>query len=162
MARFSFVLFLLIGLCRAEGSNSSNCFSMFEAVLGKKKWQKSLETVKIWSFAHFIFKISEKGYEPYRFVIHGILLAIVVIFGLVSNLISIFIFTRPEMRSPLNLILTGRIRRIRLVLWQSWNFIVKQVKFDSIDFYLQVNILKGLFVTLYILGLQNKRNRKGC
>ena len=57
---------------------------------------------------HFIFKIAEKGYEPYRFVIHGILLAIVVIFGLVSNLISIFIFTRPEMRSPLNLILTGR------------------------------------------------------
>ena len=88
---------------------------MFEAVLGKKN-EKKLRNSKNLIFVHFIFKIAEKGYEPYRFVIHGILLAIVVIFGLVSNLISIFIFTRPEMRSPLNLILTGRIRRIRLVL----------------------------------------------
>ena len=44
----------------------------------------------------------------FQFVVHGILLPIVALFGLVSNMISIFIFTRREMRTPINLILTGR------------------------------------------------------
>ena len=56
----------------------------------------------------FLFKIAVEGGEPHRFVIHGIFLAIVIAFGIVSNFISIFIFTRPEMRTPLNLILTGK------------------------------------------------------
>ena len=54
-----------------------------------------------------VFKITENGDEPFRFVIHGILFALVLTFGIISNLISMFIFTRPEMRTPLNLILTG-------------------------------------------------------
>ena len=45
---------------------------------------------------------------PHRFYIAGIVLPIVIVFGIISNLISIFIFTRPEMRTPLNLIITGK------------------------------------------------------
>ena len=58
----------------------------------------------------FHFKSGEFG-DPsnlFQFVVHGILLPIVALFGLVSNMISIFIFTRREMRTPINLILTGR------------------------------------------------------
>ena len=44
----------------------------------------------------------------FQFVVHGILLPIVALFGLVSNMISIFIFNQHEMRTPINLILTGR------------------------------------------------------
>ena len=44
----------------------------------------------------------------FQFVMHGILLPIVALFGFVSNIISIFIFTRSEMRTPINLILTGK------------------------------------------------------
>merc|ERR1719464_1003137 len=43
----------------------------------------------------------------FQFVVHGILLPIVALFGFVSNIISIFIFTRSEMRTSINLILTG-------------------------------------------------------
>ena len=58
----------------------------------------------------FHFKSGEFG-DPsnlFQFVVHGILLPIVALFGLVSNMISIFIFTRREMRTQINLILTGR------------------------------------------------------
>ena len=58
----------------------------------------------------FHFKSGEFG-DPsnlFQFVVHGILLPIVALFGLVSNMISIFIFTQREMRSQINLILTGR------------------------------------------------------
>ena len=44
----------------------------------------------------------------FQFVVHGILLPIVALFGLVSNMISIFIFTRREMRTQINFILTGK------------------------------------------------------
>ena len=44
----------------------------------------------------------------FRFVVHGILLPILALFGLLSNIISIFIFTRREMRSPINMIFTGK------------------------------------------------------
>ena len=44
----------------------------------------------------------------FQFVTNGILLPIVALFGLVSNVFSIFIFTRREMRTPINLILTGK------------------------------------------------------
>ena len=44
----------------------------------------------------------------FQFVMHGILLPIVTLFGLVGNLISIFIFTRREMKASINLIFTGK------------------------------------------------------
>ena len=44
----------------------------------------------------------------FQFVVHGILLPILALFGLVGNIISIFIFARREMRTPINLILTGK------------------------------------------------------
>ena len=44
----------------------------------------------------------------FQFVVHGILLPILALFGLVSNIISIFIFTRREMRTQINFILTGK------------------------------------------------------
>ena len=46
----------------------------------------------------------------FQFVVHGIFLPILALFGLLSNIISIFIFTRPEMRTTINLILTGKKR----------------------------------------------------
>ena len=44
----------------------------------------------------------------FQLVMHGILLPIVALFGLVGNLISIFIFTRREMKASINLIFTGK------------------------------------------------------
>ena len=44
----------------------------------------------------------------FQFVMHGILLPIVALFGLVCSIISIFIFTQREMRRPINLIFTGK------------------------------------------------------
>ena len=44
----------------------------------------------------------------FQFVIHGIFLPIVALFGFVCNIISIFIFTRRELRTPINLIFTGK------------------------------------------------------
>ena len=47
------------------------------------------------------------GSNMFQFVMHGILLPIVALFGFVGNLISIFIFTRREMKASINLIFTG-------------------------------------------------------
>ena len=44
----------------------------------------------------------------FQFVMHGILLPIVSLFGFVCNIISIFIFTRREMKASINLIFTGK------------------------------------------------------
>ena len=44
----------------------------------------------------------------FQFVVHGILLPILALFGLLCNIISIFIFTRHEMRTTINLIFTGK------------------------------------------------------
>ena len=50
----------------------------------------------------------EDGSNMFQLVMHGILLPIVALFGLVGNLISIFIFTRREMKASINLIFTGK------------------------------------------------------
>ena len=59
-------------------------------------------------FLHF--RSGEFGDESklFQFVIHGILLPIMALFGFVCNIISIFIFTRRELRMPINLIYTGK------------------------------------------------------
>ena len=51
---------------------------------------------------------SGDGSNMFQFVMHGILLPIVALFGLVGNLISIFIFTRLDMKASINLIFTGK------------------------------------------------------
>ena len=60
----------------------------------------------------FHFRAGKFGFgDPnnlFQFVVHGILLPILALFGLVSNIISIFIFTRREMRTQINFILTGK------------------------------------------------------
>ena len=48
------------------------------------------------------------GSNMFQFVMHGIFLPIVALLGLVGNLISIFIFTRREMKASINLIFTGK------------------------------------------------------
>ena len=48
------------------------------------------------------------GSYVFQFVMHGILLPIVTLFGFICNIISIFIFTRRDMRTAINLILTGK------------------------------------------------------
>ena len=56
----------------------------------------------------FIVKIADKD-DPHRFILPGIIFPFVALCGLICNIISIFIFTRQEMRSQVNLILTGEI-----------------------------------------------------
>ena len=46
--------------------------------------------------------------EPYVFAISGVIVSILALFGIVSNAMSIFIFSRPQMRSPINYILIGK------------------------------------------------------
>ena len=57
---------------------------------------------------HFRSQFVNGSTKMFQFVVHGILLPIVALFGFVGNIISIFIFTRSEMRTPINLILTGK------------------------------------------------------
>ena len=57
---------------------------------------------------HFRSQFGNRSTNTFQFVVHGILLPIVALFGFVSNIISIFIFTRSEMRTSINLILTGK------------------------------------------------------
>ena len=57
---------------------------------------------------HFRSQFLNGSTNMFQFVVHGILLPIVALFGFVGNIISIFIFTRSEMRTPINLILTGK------------------------------------------------------
>ena len=76
----------------------------------KISFGSSSDEIQETSSCPFHFKSGEFG-DPnnlFQFVVHGILLPIVALFGLVSNMISIFIFTRREMRTQINLILTGR------------------------------------------------------
>ena len=47
--------------------------------------------------------------EPYVFAISGVIVSILALFGIISNAMSIFIFSRPGMRSPINYILIGKI-----------------------------------------------------
>ena len=56
----------------------------------------------------YYFLQFEDASNLFQFVVHGILLPILALFGLVSNIISIFIFTRREMRTQINFILTGK------------------------------------------------------
>ena len=49
--------------------------------------------------------------EPYVFAISGVIVSILALFGIISNAMSIFIFSRPQMRSPINYILIGKIHR---------------------------------------------------
>ena len=51
--------------------------------------------------------ISEEVYGYVEFIVQGVLLSCVGILGLVGNLISIFILTRPQMKGSTNCILTG-------------------------------------------------------
>ena len=48
------------------------------------------------------------GSNMFQFVMHGIFLPIVALFGLVGNIITVFIFTRREMKASINLIFTGK------------------------------------------------------
>ena len=69
----------------------------------------SSDEIQETSSCPFHFKSGEFG-DPnnlFQFVVHGILLPILALFGLLCNIISIFIFTRHEMRTTINLILTG-------------------------------------------------------
>jgi hypothetical protein len=45
--------------------------------------------------------------EAHNFIIHGILISIVALFGLISNAITIYVYSRPQMRTPINCILIG-------------------------------------------------------
>ena len=48
--------------------------------------------------------------EPYVFAISGVIVSILALFGIISNAMSIFIFSRPRMRSPINYILIGKMQ----------------------------------------------------
>ena len=52
--------------------------------------------------------VGDGSSNMFQFVMHGIFLPIVALFGLVGNLISIFIFTQREMKASINLIFTGK------------------------------------------------------
>ena len=43
----------------------------------------------------------------YVFAVSGAIICLVAIFGTISNLMSIFIFSRPSMRTPIHCILLG-------------------------------------------------------
>ena len=61
------------------------------------------------STCNFDFRsIFGDGNNVFQFVMHGILLPILTLFGFVCNIISIFIFTRREMKASINLIFTGK------------------------------------------------------
>ena len=46
--------------------------------------------------------------DTFEFVVHGVLVGLVGVFGLVGNIISIVILSRPQMKSSINAILIGK------------------------------------------------------
>ena len=51
--------------------------------------------------------IFSEDVTTYNKVIRGVLLNIVAIFGVASNILSIYIYSRPNMKTPINFILLG-------------------------------------------------------
>ena len=57
----------------------------------------------------------EEGYyfvsgndEVVNFAIRGVLISSISILGMIANSLCVIVFTRPEMKSPINTILTGK------------------------------------------------------
>ena len=46
--------------------------------------------------------------DTFEFAVHGVLVSLVGVFGLVGNIISIVILSRPQMKSSINAILIGK------------------------------------------------------
>ena len=47
-------------------------------------------------------------YASCVFIVSGVIICLVAIFGTISNMMSIFIFSRPSMRTPIHCILLGK------------------------------------------------------
>ena len=105
-------LLLVCTLTFALAKSDSSCVGdglLIEDIFDSK-WQFWYRTVSNWSFRdqsqlskfihnissskflckYIVFKIIENRDENYRLVLHGILMAIVTLFGLISNFISLF------------------------------------------------------------------------
>ena len=63
--------------------------------------------------------------ELANFIIRGVLLTIMTLFGLVANTLSIVVFTRPEMKSTINRLLIGKIKVLMAWFqpWTSWGLL---------------------------------------
>ena len=61
---------------------------------------------------YFFYKLNflEGNYELANFIIRGVLLTMMTLFGLVANTLSIIVFRRPGMKSTINRILIGKIQ----------------------------------------------------
>ena len=84
------VVFLLVSLVMAESAEQNeSCFSA-GGVLDMVTTRDSFG-----DYASCVFAVS------------GVIICLVAMFGTISNLMSIFIFSRPSMRTPINCILLG-------------------------------------------------------
>ena len=52
-------------------------------------------------------------YASCVFAISGVIICLVATFGTISNLMSIFIFSRPSMRTPIHCILLGKFTLVK-------------------------------------------------
>ena len=64
-----------------------------------------LKVTEIKEYNQSFFKISDNDMS--NFVVRGILICLVACFGVLSNIISIYIYSRPKMKTPINCILIG-------------------------------------------------------
>ena len=58
--------------------------------------------------------------DTFEFIVHGVLVGIVGVFGLVGNIISIVILSRPQMKSSINAILIGLVSCDSLLILTSF------------------------------------------
>ena len=97
--------------CDARGAPfTSNLLDYLGWVIGKRLQICCYE--RLWlvfiSFK-YVFFFSEPKESAVEFVIYGILLVGVGILGLLGNVISIVVLTRPQMKSSINIILVGLV-----------------------------------------------------
>ena len=53
-------------------------------------------------------------YASCVFIVSGVIICLVAIFGTISNMMSIYIFSRPSMRTPIHCILLGKFSLLHI------------------------------------------------
>ena len=117
---FLYLIFLYLNLVETKmileffGYERNWCSLHFKSCLPKIIW---LYLIKITLVTTWTTKTSSQpiiwlfyfisDHDMSNFVVHGILLCLVACFGVLSNIISIYIYSRPKMKTPINCILIG-------------------------------------------------------
>ena len=108
-----FVVINAVPSARSESNSvNSNCsFPAWEVYDSK---HQIFSCPKISDILNTNIYIFSEDITTYNKVIRGVLHNIVAIFGVASNILSIYIYSRPNMKTPINFILLGNTHLINI------------------------------------------------